>query len=156
MSDKATIETLIDTNLASGQPITAVLVRDTLKDDADSLLENFYPTEVTDTESTETYLTLTTPASATFDLKILKVGRRISISATVTASASITNLGIITAGELTATTGETYYTVGFVISPEAGKQVSLVNSGGVTSILISPALDIGETIQFTIFYNSNV
>lgn len=157
MSDKTTIETLIDTNLASAQPITATLVRNTLKDNADSLLINFYPTESSDSEATESILTLTTALSANFDLKVLKTGRRISISATVTALLEISNLGIILAGELTATTGTTYYTVGYVISPSiSGKQISVVNSGGVTSILINPSLAIGETIQFTIFYNSNV
>ena len=72
MSDKATIETLINTDLASAKPIFAVDHRNVLKDDTDSLLNNFYPTESSDSEATESILTLTTVSSANFDLKVLK------------------------------------------------------------------------------------
>ena len=153
---KALIETLIDTDLASGTAITATEMRNVLKDDTNSILNTFYPSEVTDTESTETYLTLTTTSSANFDIRILKTGRKVSISGTITGLIEITKIGVITAGEFTATTGQTYYTTGYETTTSEAKQLSIVNSGGITTLLISPALEIGEIVNFTIFYNSNV
>ncbi len=153
---KALIETLIDTNLASGTAITATEVRAVLKDDTNSLLNTFYPTEVTDDEASEAQLTLTTTSSANFDIRILKTGRKVSISGTITGLIAITNIGVITAGEFTATEGQTYYSTSFETTNREARQMSIVNSGGVTTLLISPTLEIGEIINFTIFYNSNV
>jgi len=153
---KTLIETLIDTNLASGTAITATEVRAVLKDDTNSLLNTFYPNEITDTQATESVLTLTTPLSANFNLRILKPGRKVSISCTITGLIAITNIGVITAGEFTATTGRTYYATGYETTVPEAKQLSIVNSGGITTLLISPALGIGEIVNFTIFYNSNV
>lgn len=158
MSDKATIEALIDTNLATGTGITAVEVRDTLKDNADSLLNNLYAAEQLDTQATESILTLSTPGIANFTITVLKTGRRISISGTVShaSGGGIINLGTILAGELTAITGQTYIVIGYLQVVGLATAVSLVNSGGVTTLSFSPALSAGQTIEFTVFYNSNV
>jgi hypothetical protein len=158
MSDKSTIETLIDTNLATATAITAIEVRDTLKDNANSLLNNFYPTEQSDTQATESILTLSTPGIATFDITVLKTGRKVSISGVVShaSGGAISNLGAILAGELTAITGQNYNTVGYIQVVGSAIGVIITNSGGVTTLSFSPSLSVGETIQFTIFYNTNV
>lgn len=152
---KALIETLIDTNLASGTAITATEVRDVLKDDTNSLLNTFYPSEITDTQATQSVLTLFT-SSVNFNLRILKTGRKVSISCTMTALIAVTIIGVITAGEFTSITGQPYYSVGYETTTSTAKQLSIVNSGGITNLLISPALEIGETVNFTIFYNSSI
>ncbi|MCP4984846.1 MAG: hypothetical protein GY928_01915 [Colwellia sp.] len=159
MSTKAEIENVIDTNLASESNITATEVRDTLKNNTHSLLTNFYPTELTDTESTENVLTLSTPASATFDLTITKTGRRVRLSMTITASSTITLIGIITAGELTSTTDSNYYAIAQIVSGTFNNQqrkITIVNIAGTTTLSINGGLSSGETATFTIYYNSNV
>jgi len=153
---KALIENLVDTNLASGTAITATEVRDVLKDDINSLLNTFYPSETTDTQATESVLTLVLPLSANFNLRILKTGSKVSISCTITGLITIATIGVITAGEFTSITGQTYYTVGYETTTATAKQISIVNSGGITNLLISPELAVGETVNFTIFYNSNI
>ncbi|MGR3218453.1 MAG: hypothetical protein ACUZ8H_01365 [Candidatus Anammoxibacter sp.] len=156
MSNKADIEALIDANYADGLPITAALMRATLNTDSDSILNSLYGEEVTDNQAAETFLTLTTPGSATFNIRILKQGRRIRISGTVTAIGVIFSLGVLLAGDLTALIGQGFFAHGFVPSTGQAKEIKIVNSSGVTTILINPGLAIGDTINFTIFYDSDV
>lgn len=157
MSNKSAIELVIDTDLASQKPITAINLRNAIKDDSSSLLNELYPSETNDTQATESILTLTTSLSANFDLTILKTGRKVTLSMTVTAlTINISNLGTIIAGDLSAELGKTYFATGFVPSTSKAKQISIVNTSGQSIVLISPSLKIGETINFTLFYNTNV
>ncbi|MCP4984848.1 MAG: hypothetical protein GY928_01925 [Colwellia sp.] len=163
MSTKAQIETLIDTDLASTSDITAIEHRNVLNNDNASVLNNMYGTELVDSDSTQTYFTLQTAASATFDMTILKQGREVTVSMSVTPLIDTFRLGSFSAGELTVTSGGTYYDEGFGIYYDAvfdetttrALPVEVRDVGGVTSIYFPNTQLGGEIITFSITYNTD-
>lgn len=155
MSTKAEIESLIDTVLASTSDITATEHRSVLKDDADSVLTNTYATEVTDSDATETFFTLQSVGLASFTMSILKQGREVTVSASVTAITDVFRLGSFSSGELTVQSGGLYYATGYNISSSMVEGVEVRDVGGVTSIFFTDTLGAGDSVVFTIIYNTN-
>ena len=154
MSTKTEIGTVIDTNMASTDDITAVEHRDTLKDNADSLKENFYAKAFQDDETDGTFFTLQDIGSATFDLTIIKQGREVTVDFIVTAILDITRLGNFTAGELTIISGATYYSVAQNVFLPTKEGVEVRDVSGTTSIFFTNAISAGDTILFSITYNT--
>lgn len=87
MATKAQIETLIDTDLASASDITATEHRNVLFDDTDSIVNQIYATPINDTHSSNTITT--NNANFNYDVIITKTGRKVHITGTVTANATL-------------------------------------------------------------------
>ncbi len=156
MSTKADLSTLIDTDLASGQPIIATQHRNVLKDDVSSVLENIYANEITDTEITQNQFTLTTVGSATFTFLLFKQGAKITLTGTITSLVSaLRNVGTFNSGVFESSSNIIYHGMGIKPSTTDNISLSITNSTGVTTLFLQPDLNIGETLNFSITYNSN-
>jgi len=81
MSTKTQIETSITTNLATGSDILASEVRETLE----LVVDNLYPTAVTDNNTTETYTTKS-GTNITYSITLFKQGNLPAIKGTITNS----------------------------------------------------------------------
>lgn len=155
MSTKAQIQAQIDANLASTSDITAVEHRDTWKDNANSILDTMYGTEILDTDATQSIFILDSPGIASFSFRVVKQGREVTLTGTVTAISTLNKLGSFVAGDLTVTTGGKYYGVGFIFSPSGITGVSIEEVSTVTSLFFTDNLNAGEVCTFTITYNTN-
>ncbi len=156
MSTKENISTLVNTDLASDQPVIATQHRNVLKDSVDSILNNMYADEVIDTEATETHFTLATAGSATFTFRFLKQGRKVTINGVVTSlTGTIVNLGTINVGEFEALVGQTYSGTGIVAGTQTVNSVAISDTGGTTTLKFKASLTVGQTINFGITYNCN-
>ncbi|MCP4984847.1 MAG: hypothetical protein GY928_01920 [Colwellia sp.] len=153
MSTKAEAQTLIDTDLASDQPITAVLHRNVLKDDEYSLLSNMYADEIIDTQITQTVFTPNQDCS--FDLNILKQGRKVTISGTITANeADVVNAIDIIDSNFEVGLGKIYYGVGdWDITFRSG--IYITNSSGTTTLKFNIPLPLGRIITFGFVYTTS-
>jgi hypothetical protein len=153
MSTKAELKTLIDTNLSSGQPITALLHRDMLKNNANNILDNMYSDELVDTELTETYFSIDTPGDVEFNFKILKQGRKVVVSGTI--ESNVTNLiqvGQFTDAQLQCPLGGNYFAVGYLSISGIAKGINIFNTASETRIKIMGGLPNGFTLNFQITY----
>lgn len=159
-STKAQLGTTIDTNLADASNITGIDHRDTLKDNAENLLDEIYGDILADTHSTETYLNLATPLSAEFAIKIVKQGRQVTINGWIKSLLGITTVGTIdnvTYPFLDQETGSVYYGSGtlLLIGGSADTIVmSIVESGGAVTLNFTELLSPNETAYFKLTYNT--
>lgn len=167
MSTKTQIQTLIDTVLASEGGISGADVRNVLKDSADSILENIYPTPLVDSDATETYLDLTNAddPNATFSVTITKNGRWVDINGTyTTAVGNVNSLFEIKTGtypELEppqetpqVLPGSCVCGSGIYLNSDTLEMLQVVNIAGTTRVQLTnlrlmPAL---ETLEFHIRY----
>lgn len=98
---KTTIQSLIDTNLADTSNIEATEHREV----EHALLNEMYGTVVSDTQATTNVLTANTPASRLYDVKIVKQGRKVTITGFIknTSGSMLNNARFfsINAGEYT-------------------------------------------------------
>jgi hypothetical protein len=164
MSTKAEIETVIDTNLASVSDITAIEHRNTWKDNANNMLDTMYGTEITDTDATQTWFVLDSPGIASFDFRFVKQGREVEVTGEITAISTFNKLGSFVAGDLTVATGGKYYGTGFnlvtllvdgdIVVTSLANGLSVEEVSTVTSLFVTDSLNAGETLFFTIKYNT--
>ncbi|MGR3218455.1 MAG: hypothetical protein ACUZ8H_01375 [Candidatus Anammoxibacter sp.] len=156
MSTKGVIQSNINTQLASTSDITAAKHRGVLKVDTDSILENMYSKAFVDTDVTQSVFTLLTAGIATFNLIILKQGREVSCSMSITSLAVINQLGSFVTGERNVKTGATYYATGFNLSDNKPVGIEIRESGGTTQLWFTNALPISATVWFTITWTTNL
>lgn len=153
MSTKAQLQTLIDTNLATGQPVTAVLHRDMLKDNTNNILDNMYADEIVDTEITANEFLLDILGSAQFSFKILKQGRMVTVTGNITSDVSnLIQVGQFTTTELQCPLGGNYFTVGKISGSTVVKGVEVFNSASQTRIRIKGGIPNGDTLEFQLIY----
>lgn len=154
MSTKADIIALINTNLASGGTIPASAHRAALHTSAASVVENFYGTQVTDTNASTNVVTESS-STKTYVIRVIKQGRRVNIQGTITNGTgailpSDTDWFSITTTEYEQNASPYYFT-GFVGG--TNEPVAMVLTSDVLGTLQS--VGIGETIYFNISYNTN-
>ena len=89
MSTKTQLETLQNTNLASGSSIPASSHRAVLNTNEHSLLENIYGTPLTDTNGTTNVFTFS-GAGKTYRFRIFKQGRKVTVNGYVTNTSGLT------------------------------------------------------------------
>lgn len=155
MSTKAALGTLIDTDLASDQPIIATQHRNVLKDDVSSVLNNIYDTEVIDTDVTQTFFTLSNPGFIEFTFFLLKQGTSITLTGTLIAiTSSLSLIGSFNTGVYQSSANINYFGVGIKFGTTEISGVNISNFGGVTNLRLKNALFTGEILNFSITYNS--
>lgn len=148
MSTKAQLETQIDTDLASASSITAVDHRSVLRNGTHNLLDSIYPTVVTDSDATSTYLTW--GASSSWSANICKIGRAVHLNVSVTANGTMQlNAATIAAGDFTPDSNAPYQVVGRVAG--GGYVIVVVGAAGIS--FLDPIMN-GETVVFGITYNA--
>lgn len=150
MSTKAEIEANIDAKLASGSGITATEHRAVLKDDLVSILNECYPDIVNDTHVTQNVF-LPDAAGVEYDLKIVKQGRLVFLSGTITNNTGGPRTGLIeitdVASEYMMAAGATSY--GVDSSPSA---VCVISNGTGTRTLLQSTIDDSTSTTFSIVY----
>jgi hypothetical protein len=148
MSTKAEIETQIDTDLANASSITASDHRNTLRNGTHNILDTLYPTVLTDSNATSTYLTW--GASSSWSANICKIGRAVHLNVSVTANGTMQlNAATIAAGDFTPDSNAPYQVVGRVVG--GGYVIVVVGAAGIS--FLDPIMN-GETVVFGITYNT--
>lgn len=157
MITKQEITDLITDNFLDGTRKIAITHRKVLKDDPKSFLEHIYGTPLVDTENTSNFFTLNTIGSATYRLEIMKQGRFSIISGEVTPTIDgLVILGNITDPSLASTLDKQYFGIGVVNNTTDSFQVTIKNTGGITTINFSDGIPKTKTLTFGIIYNSNL
>ena len=152
MSTKAQLESNITAQLTGNAGlINAAEHEGYVKDDTHNILDEIYGDIQTDTEATESIMTLVTPGSATFSIKVCKQGRKVTLEGTVTAVSAITQIGDITPTDLAIETGGNYSTTGYVLLSDF-IYVSVGDVSAKTRLQVGEILLPGETVRFSIEY----
>ena len=154
-STRAELNTAVSTALADGQPITAEILRDFLNADTNNVFDELYPTVLTDTQATETYLTLDAGANAsTFSIQITKQGRLVTLNGLISITQSFVTLGVIASGVLDAKDDSEQYGMGITFNDEAVGFSITRNSGGDSQLRFKGGVLAGETIRIHLTYNT--
>lgn len=146
MSTKTQIESLIDSDLASGSNITAVEHRNVAKDDEHSFLENIYP-DVIDESTVNAIFTRNTDFK--YFLKISKTGRKVNINGQILPQVTLPQNQVV----FDITDGEyqhlgVYYTTAINQSDEVIRMQLISNQ-----LRTKSSVHLGDILEIDLNYN---
>ena len=165
MSEKAELQSSIDTRLADNNRIPLTVHRGLLKDDSPNFVDNMYPDSGFDTHLNQELLSLANPGIADFAINYIKQGRMVFISGVIeNINARTSIIGSINIPEYWArhntipgTSNKIFQVGSGYIQDPGGDGVNCIISiraveAGGTTLYVKPALETGESLKFGLVY----